>query len=864
MPARRVPLTLTALLLFVALLALLSEETELFPLLKSDVWAGRQEAGFYLLTTNQLLRPWGQQTLIEGRPVDIALTGDGSIAAVLNSRGVEFLHASTGTPYAQVHSKTTSYTGIAFRPGSRELWASEATRTGPDSILIVKLSETGRPLGRERIALEPHPVPVGMAFSADGSTLYVALSRNNTLGVIDAQSRRLVREIATGVAPFAVAVSPRHGKVFISNRGGRLPASTDTVAPSAGSRIIADPATGAGASGSLTVVDAKTLVTREIDVGLAPAGIALSPGEKTLAVANAHSDTVSLIDAETLARRDLKIPTWPGGVIGAQPTAVAWSPSGDRLYVACGGNNAVMVFRRQGHDWRLAGAIPTGWFPSAVAVDPSGNVLVVNIKGVGATLEEKGRYNSRQYEGSLVRFAEPPPARLHAGEREVRAANLPRFEPSGGVANLSSLGIQYVFFIIKENRTYDQVFGDIPKGNRDPDLVMYGRDVTPNHHALAERYVLLDNFYASGAISFEGHQWLMQGFVSDYVERALISAPRGYAWNMSDALTVSPAGFFWQGARRPLTVRLYGEFSLPALWDPKTRTAAPIKKSELLRWTEYWRHYREGAWRTVVGSRSGVPALEELMCSSYPASTMNIPDVIRAEAFVEELAKKEKAGRLENLNVLTLTSDHTVGTRPGWPTPRAMVADNDLALGRIVEAISHSRFWPKSLILVVEDDAQDGIDHVDGHRTVALAIGPHVRRGALDSNHYNQTSMVRTIQEIFGIRPQTRYLKSARAMRSIFTPEADPTPYKALTPKVKLDELNPPLKALKGQRRRAAEQSLAMNFQDIDDVPQATLNRILWWDARGYDQPYPVRRSPGSSGQDAFAGIRAPGERDSE
>ena len=837
---RRTALKVAGLLLVVSLFAVLSQETALFPLLKSDVWIGRQDGGFYLLTTNQLLRPWGTQTLIQGRPVDIALSSDDTVAAILNSRGIELLHASSGTPYARVRSKTTSYTGIAFRPGDRELWASETTRNGPDSILIAKLSETGQPAGEERIALAPHPVPAGLAFSPDGATAYVALSRNNTLGIIDSSSRRLVREVATGIAPFAVAVSGKRGKVFVSNRGGRRPAAGDNVAPTSGSDVVIDPATGTTASGTLTVIDRKTLAGREIEVGLAPAGIALSPDEKTLAVANAHSDTISLIDTATLDRRDLSVPAWPDGVIGSQPNAVAWGPAGKTIYVACGGNNAVAVFKRADDQWRLAGAVPTGWFPSAVAVDQAGDLRVVNIKGVGATIDEAGTFNSRQYEGSLVRFAAPSRARLSAGEREVRAANSPRFEPAGGVANLASLGIEHVFFIIKENRTYDQVFGDIPKGNRDPDLVMYGRDVTPNQHALAGRYVLLDNFYASGAISFEGHQWLMQGFVSDYVERALISAPRGYAWNMADALTVSPAGFFWQGARRPITVRVYGEFSLPALWNPKTQTATPIKKSELKHWTYYWRHYQQDSWRTVVGSRSGVPVLEKLMCASFPASTMNIPDVIRAEAFQKELAKKEKAGRIENLSIFTLTSDHTVGTRPGWPTPRAMVADNDLAVGRIVEAISHSPFWAKSLILVVEDDAQDGVDHVDGHRTTALAIGPHVRRGFLDSNHYNHTSMVRTIQEIFGIAPRTRYLKSARAMTSVFTPEAGLTPYKALTPEVKLDALNPPLNAINGPRRRAAEQSMAMNFEDVDDAPQATLNHILWWDARGFDTPYPA------------------------
>jgi hypothetical protein len=304
-------------------------------------------------------------------------------------------------------------------------------------------------------------------------------------------------------------------------------------------------------------------------------------------------------------------------------------------------------------------------------------------------------------------------------------------------------------------------------------------------------------------------------------------------------LTVSPAGFFWQGGPRNLDLRIYGEFSLPALWDAETQSVIDIDEGGLLSWSEYWDFYQAGEWRDKVRSRCAVPALEKYMCTHYPPSTMLIPDQIRAEAYLEELAEMEKTGKMPHLSIFTLPTDHTRGTRPGSPTPRAMVADNDFALGRIVEGVSKSRFWPKSLILVVEDDAQNGLDHVDGHRTVALVIGPHVRRAALDSNNYNQTSMIRTIQEIFQIPAQTRFLKSARAMNSVFTTEVDLTPYEALTPSVALDEMNPALNALEGRRLWAAEQSLAMNWEDVDDVPFEVLNRILWWESKGYDTPFP-------------------------
>jgi YVTN family beta-propeller protein len=829
------------LALGVALVAVVAQQTGLFPILKSAVAIGRQPAGFYLLPTNQLLRPWGEQALIPGRPVDLTFDSAKRIIAVLNWRGILLLQGSAGVPYAEIPSRSTSYTGLAFRPGDREIWASETTRTGPDGLLVAELDELGQPGKTDRIALEGHPVPAGIAFSADGAKAYVAFSRNNSVAVFDVRSRRLEREIPVGIAPFGV-VAAKQGRIWVSNLGGRRPAAGDTVGPSSGSQVVSDPTTGAAATGTLSVIDAASGSVREVVVGLHPSGLALSPDQKILAVANGHSDSITLVDTTSLATSPVKIPTFPNSALGSQPIGVAFAPDGKTVYVACGGNNAIAVVTLSGRQGKVAGAVPTGWFPSAIAVDGEGALRIVNIKGVGNTADKKGTFNSRQYEGSLVKIPPPAAPQLAAGTREVRAANMPQFESAGGVANLASLGIQHVFFIIKENRTYDQVFGDIAKGNGDPKLVFYGRDVTPNHHALAERYVLLDNFHTGGAISFDGHHWLMQAFVSDYVERAFASSPRGYAWNMSDALTIAPTGFFWQSASKPLDVRILGEFCIAGRFDPQTGNAVDMNESDLRSWSEYWQLYKNGKWQDAVGCKPGVPALASLMSPRFPYSSTSIPDQIRAEEFLRELAEREKTGRMPNLVIMTLNNDHTNGTRPGSPTPKSMVADNDLALGRIVEGLSKSQFWPKSLVLVVEDDAQDGVDHVDGHRTVALAIGPNIRRGAVDSNHYNHTSMVRTIQDIFRIPPRTRFLASARAMTSVFTPEADTTPYQSLNPKQPLDQMNPPLTGLNGRQLWAARQSLAMNWSEPDDIPEDVLNRVLWWDAKGYQTPYPRLR----------------------
>jgi YVTN family beta-propeller protein len=815
---------------------------KLFPILKSKTSIGKQEGGFYLLPTNQLLQPWGEQAKIKGRPVDAALDGSKRLLAILNSRGIEIYDASTSTPLSTIQARATSYAGLAFRPNSRELWTGETLRNGPDGLLVTPVGEDGKPGESRHVALTGHPVPTGVAFSKDGKFAYVALSRNNSVGVFDAETKKLIKEVPAGIAPFAVVYASKVGKIFVTNRGGRRATDADTKAPTSGSEAVTNPTTGTTTTGTLTVIDAETFDTREVPVGLAPSGMGLSPDESLLAIANGHSDTVSILNTSTLKREDVKVPSHPEGFIGSQPIAVAFADDGKTIYTACGGINAITLLRHGSAGWKVAGAVPTGWFPSAVVVSSDGSLRVVNIKGTGNTANDKGSFNSTQYEGSLIRLPVPSEAQLAAGTREVIAANAPQLEPAGGVANLTSLGIQHVLFIIKENRTYDQLFGDLSQANGDPKLVMYGRDVTPNHHALAEKYVILDNFYTGGAISFDGHQWLMQSFVSDYTERAFSASPRGYAWNMSDALTVAPTGFFWQGAPKTPSVRVYGEFSLPARWDPAKQSAVDMNENDVKRWPEYWKLYKEGKWQEAVGERSGVPALQKLMDTRYPVNDTNIPDQIRAEEYLRELAEFEKSGNIPQISVLTLNEDHTNGTRPGSPTPRAMVADNDLALGRIVEALTKSRFWASSMVFVVEDDAQNGLDHVDGHRTVALAIGPHIRRGTVDSNHYNHSSMVRTIQEIFGIPPQTRFVAAARPMSSIFTAGSVMDGYQALTPKIALDEMNPAVAGLQGRQKWAAEKSLAMNWHDLDDAPQDTLNHILWWDAKGYDKEYPVMK----------------------
>jgi YVTN family beta-propeller protein len=790
----------------------------------STTLLGRQVDGSFLLVNHQLVKPWGTQIFFKGRPVDMAFDPTKRWLAVLSGTEVAILDGTSGSVIDRAKSKTTSYAGIAFSPDGQEIWASETTRTGPDSLLLIRVAPNGKVAGTDRLNLPGHSVPTGIAFSADGKTVYVAMHRDNVLVAFDRATRKETKRWPTGLAPFGVVV--RDGIAYVTNRAGSSIPPGAATAPSGGVDIPVD-AQGSVLPGSLTVLSLADGKREDVAVDRAPSGIAMRPDGGEVAVANGHSDTVTLIDTKTRKTKTV--------AAGGQPIGVLYSTDGGRLYVACAGENSVAVIE----GGKVVGALPTGWFPSALALDSKGDLRVVNIKGVGNTEQEPGRFNSRAFEGSLLTIPAPSRAQAAAGQREVKLANAPRFTPQGGVKDLDRLGIEHVFLLIKENRTYDQVFGDMPIGNGKKEFAIYPREITPNHHALAEEFVLLDNFYATGAISFEGHQWLMMGFVSDHVERALQAAPRGYAWNMADGLAVSPQGFFWQSARRPLKVQLLGPLSLPAIFDAKAGIVKDVNESALPPWNFYWDHYQKGTWRDVVASKCGVPSLKGIYDERFPPSEMKIPDVIRAEAFLERLGKWEKEGTTPNLTIVTMTSDHTVGKNPGAPTPRAMVADNDLALGRMVEGISKSKMWAKSLILVVEDDAQDGVDHVAGNRTVALAIGPHIKRKSLNSNFFTQTSLVRTIQDVFRIEPKTRFLQAARAMNSVFVKEPDLKPYTHLPARVKLDELNPPLQALQGRERWAAEESAKMNWSDVDDVPTDTLNRILWGDAKGFSTPYP-------------------------
>jgi Phosphoesterase family len=392
--------------------------------------------------------------------------------------------------------------------------------------------------------------------------------------------------------------------------------------------------------------------------------------------------------------------------------------------------------------------------------------------------------------------------------------------------------IQHVVFIIKENRTYDQVFGDVARGNGDPSLVMFGEPVTRNLHRLANQFVLLDNFYATGGNSADGHQWLTQANETAY---ALWQGYEGrsYPFDGSDPIAPAKTGFLWDlalAARK--TVRVCGEYA-GIMDDSKLARRAEL----LARWN------RGDDFSHEFHVTAPIQSLNRILSPRYPSYSTVIPDVIRAQLLIADIRDWDKSGSMPNLVMAALPSDHTAGASPEYSTPQAMVADNDLAVGQVVEALSHTRFWKNMAIFIVEDDAQNGVDHVDGHRTVALAVSPYIRRGAVDSTFYSHQSILKTIELMLGLPTLSLFDLISNDMRNAFQDAPDFTPYDAVKPSQSLFENNPPVAALHGLQRAAAVASRKMHWNMPDAAPSKKLNRILWGQIRGWSTPYPAPRS---------------------
>jgi YVTN family beta-propeller protein len=719
---------------------------------------------------------------------------------------------------------------------------------------------------------------IAMRANASGHRVMVLpLPANDQLAVLDAESGALLRSVALGVLPVSAVVSADGGIAWVTVFGGEKPKSgaramTQCCDPRV-EQVRVD-ARGIAEAGNVSRIDLVSgRVTNVVTAGRHPTGIAWDEAHARLYVSNGNSDDVTVIDTRTNAAvATIPVAPFRQRNAGIAPTAVALSPDGSRLFVTLGGVNAVMVLDVNATATgtaaaRFRGLIPTGWYPSSIDVSADGRTIAVGTllgvgSGQGTKFGKRAGY-VHAVRGSVNVIAVPTDAELTAFTTSVaqnnrlalrtdlavnppRARAVPRAVPE--LPGDSSL-IKHVVFIIKENRTYDQVLGDLGKGASDSSLVMFGRDVTPNTHALAEQFVVLDHFFASGGNSADGHNWLTQANETDYPLWPLYFG-RSYPSEGIDALAYSSGGFLWEAARnKGRTVSIFGEYA-PSEREPK----ADVRARLLEQYRDSQPHDPAFFRRTLArlyDTHSSLPSLEPLLVREYPGWTEGVPDVAKADVILEHLREWEAKKEMPNLVMAILPSDHTVGTSAGWCAPKACVADNDLALGRIVEGLSHSSFWKDMAILVVEDDAQDGVDHIDGHRTVALVASPYARRGVIDSTFYSQPSMVKTIELMLGLPALSMFDLVATDMRASFIAPNDApnlAPYTSLVPTQSLYEKNARVGEITGphaaERKRAALASARMRFDVPDAAPSERLNRILWHDARGWGTPYPaVKRS---------------------
>jgi YVTN family beta-propeller protein len=808
---------------------------------------GIQPDSSILVPTNQLLRPAGLQVYLPGRPVDLILTPNERFLLVKNRSDLDLIRLSDRTilqslPYTR---SGASFTGICMSPDGRRIFVTNA-----ENHICIAMMDKDNILRWEDPVVLPGPstggppAPGGLAINEAGDRIYVTLSRNNTLGIVSLPDNSVI-EIPVGMAPYDVlCASP--SKAYVSNWGGRRPLEGESVYNSSGSMVLVDPKTGIANNGAISVVDLdRNVQTKVIEVGLHPSGMVLSPDGKKLYVACANSDIISVIDTDSDQVIDrISVHMHNDLPFGSGPCDLTISPDGKYLYAANGTENAICVIQT-GTPARILGSVPTGWYPGSVLLNKKGNILYVsNVKGIGSRNQRTDRkgYNSHDHLGSVSIIRIPGNRELQKMTETVKKNNsyaemLEELHPTPDsrkkvpvpeLPDQTSL-FKHVVYIIKENRTYDQVFGDMPRGDGDTSLVEFGRDISPNHHLLAETFVLLDNFYCSGILSADGHQWTDEAYVTDYLEKSFGGFTRSYPYDGDDALAYASSGFIWDNVlNHGLTFRDYGEFTR-AVIEPAVST-----------FTDMFNDLTYGTNKVRIGAKANLEQLIPYICPTYAGFTNKVPDVYRAGEFIKELNEFEKNDNFPNFIIMLLPNDHTSGTRPGLPTPQAAVADNDLAVGQIVEAISGSRFWKETCILVAEDDPQAGLDHVDGHRTVGLVISPYTKRGEVISTYYSQINMVRTIENILGLPPMNQFDMTAYAMADCFIGKPDFTPYKAVKNNIPLDQLNPALTSLSGDQLYWAEKSLEQDLDDVDRIDEDTFNRIIWHAVKGYDRPYPA------------------------
>jgi YVTN family beta-propeller protein len=763
------------------------------PLGPGPLAAALSPTGSVLLVANG---GYWQQSLMVVDPVT------GSIVQTLDERGA---NAHGPWSYANGHQHSY-YAGLAFSPDGSTVWASDGAGGALHSFAV-----SGKTLtATHSIQLgSANPYPAGIAVAPDGSRVYVAGNFADTLLFVDPTTRKVVATVPVGHLPYGVVLNHDGSLAFVANSG----------------------------ASSVSVVDTATArVVRTVTVGTHPTALALSPTRDEVYVANADSDAISVLDAGSGALlRTIDLRPYAGASVGTTPNAVTASPDGETLYVAEAGNNAVAVVGlapegSSGGD-SIVGYIPTAWYPDAVTLDPQGQTLfVTSMKGVGvgpnlalptSTVGEEGAYWPMLLRGALARIPVPDSAQLASYTAQVRAND--HFDarpsvPAGGVLPATPgapTPIEHVIYVMKENRSYDQLLGDLGKGNGDPALAIFGEQVTPNTHALARRFVTFDNFYADAEVSADGWSWTTGAYANDYIQKNWPLDYNGYGrpYDFGGFGNAETAGLPGRDPGRDF------------LWDDLAAHGVDYENFGFF-------------VDNPVDLQGSIPGLLDHTDPLYPGWDLLTTDQTRMDRWLSVFSGYVKQGRMPTMQFVYLPSDHTYATTPSARKPSAYVADNDLALGRLVQAVSHSPFWSSTAIFVVEDDAQDGPDHVDAHRSLALVISPYTQTGAVDSTLYSSVSVLRTIETILGVPPMSEFDAAAQTMANAFTTSPSFTPYDAILPGVSL-------KATNDASSPMASTSEKIDFSRPDEIPMRLMNEILWKSVHGARSRLPVLGSGG-------------------
>lgn len=796
---------------------------------RATVWMGKQPDGGFLVSSGQ--RVEGGSLAFPGRPIDLALHPSGEFFAVLNKANVFLGTASEIRKGTEVPlGAGAGFRGLAWSPDGARLFAST------DQGYVQAFRLDGGKLRREgQIAIKPkgadgNPVPGGIAITRDGTRMFVAAANRNAVAEVDLTrgGGEWVREFPVEVLPFEPRLSEDERTLIVSNWGGRVPRPGDRTAKSQDLDVVTDER-GTPASGTVSLVDRQSGKARHLDVGIHPTAIAVA-GDRAY-VANAMSDSVSEIDipAGKVART---FPLLWGKLrlLGSMPNALA--VRGKTLYAADGGDNALCEIDLA--EGKVLGYRHAGYFPTAIALARDGkSAFLLNTKGNGSvTRTSVGKPgNAHDFQGTVTVVD----LTRDLGEATAVVARNNRWEtdPRRPPLKVYNGAIKHVLYIIKENRTYDEVFGDLPKGNGDPKLCSLGETVMPNHRKIAQEFTLFDNGYVSGTNSADGHAWSTQAMANDYLEHFYVGYSRTYPCEGEDPMAISNGGAIWDAAlRKGKTLRVFGEFC-----DETKAGFQPMPKD----WFELWEDRKKGTHRFKMSAETTVPSLKPHINREVHYWPLLQSDQHRADVFLREYAEFSRKDTVPDLMILSLPCDHGEGVNPQYPTPRAMMADNDLALGRIVEAVSKSPQWKETCIFVIEDDAQSGPDHVDGHRTVYLAISPYTRRKHVDSTFYTTTNMIRSMEMMLGLDPMNQFDALSDPLADCFADTPELTPYRSVANNVPLDERNPSGKAMTGADRYWLARTLELDWSHIDAPDPYWLNRINWYSLYKGTRPYPGR-----------------------